>query len=205
MTEVTQLASFRVSIEVQVAVFMFLTNTLSHAQMLPSAMSMSITRNICRVPHTGQTLWFLLRSLNPHSDLLRREPALCGTIFFFFFDLLATPRNMWDLSSLTRAWTLHWHHRVLNTGLPEKSSVRYYYPHFKVRNVKPRDGNSLAKAQRISIWTWSHMQIWTINIYIRKRVSPGSRVDSHITITYPGGLFCIAFKSFSQQSWNLAR
>ena len=168
MTKVTQLASFRVSIEVQVAVFMFLTNTLSHAQMLPSVMSMAMTKNICRVPHTGQTLWFLLRSLNPHSNLLRKRASPVWYYFFFFFNLLATPRNMWDLSSLTRAWTLHWQHRVLNTGLPGKSSVWYYYPHFKVRNVKPRDGNSLAKAQRISIWTWSHMQIWTINIYIRE-------------------------------------
>lgn len=39
---------------------------------------------------------------------------------------------MWDLNSLTRAQTLHWQHRVLNSGLPGKSSVWYYYPYFKV-------------------------------------------------------------------------
>lgn len=182
---------------------MFLTNTLSHAQMPPSTMSMTMTRNML-VPHTGETLWFLLRSLNPHSNPERKR-ASPGWYYFFFFNLLVTPCDMWDLSSLTRTRTLHWQHRVLNSGLPGKSSVWYCYPHFKVRNVKPRDGNLLAKARWISIGTWSHMQIWTININIRNRVSPGSRVDSHITITYPGGLFCNAFKSFSQQSWNLAR
>ena len=39
--------------------------------------------------------------------------------FSFFF--LATPCGMWDLSFLTKDWTLFWKHRVLTTGLPGKS------------------------------------------------------------------------------------
>lgn len=34
--------------------------------MLPS--TMTLTMNICIVPHTGEALWFSLRSLNPHSN-----------------------------------------------------------------------------------------------------------------------------------------
>ena len=42
-------------------------------------------------------------------------------VFPFFFFFLATPCGMWDLSFLTKDWTLFWKHRVLTTGLPGKS------------------------------------------------------------------------------------
>ena len=60
---------------------------------------------------------------------------------FVFFSFLATPWDMWDLSSLTKDWPdpLQRNHRVLTTGLPGKSLV-YLFNRIKEneRKIMPR-------------------------------------------------------------------
>ena len=50
-------------------------------------------------------------------------PFLASFFNFYFQIFLAMPHGMWDLGSPTGVWThtpLHWKHRVLTTGPPEK-------------------------------------------------------------------------------------
>ena len=49
--------------------------------------------------------------------------------YYYFFNLLAMPRAMWDLSSPDQGWNLsplHWKHEVLTTGPPGKAQNKVF-------------------------------------------------------------------------------
>ena len=96
--------------------------------------------------HDNIKYWLVYREMGT----LKHSSHKRHIFFFFFFNFLAEPRDMWDLSSLTRdsnPCPLHWKGSVLTTGQSGKS---------------PKAQFLLAKSQGYKLWSMRHFSHFRI-------------------------------------------